>query len=135
MTAKQFKALADQGPPKFSPEFAKLVDNGIVGLVNASIAVRLPVEDQMLFAFQAENFGQKPFAATVNWWLRMRPERRQTMRQILSDLDDAFGEWGLRAGAYEGDEIEEYETMVREAQARVLLYVAKLKVTLPRKDE
>jgi hypothetical protein len=135
MTAKQFKTLSGQSPPKFNPSFTKLVDAGKVGMENASIAARLSVEDQMLFAFQAENFGQKQFAAVVNWWLRMSSERRQVMRQILTDIEDAFNEWGLRAGAYEGDEIEEYETMVREAQARVLSYVARLKVTLPRKDE
>jgi hypothetical protein len=135
MTAKQFKTLSGQSPPKFNPEFTKLVEAGKIGMENASIAARLSVEDQMLFAFQAENFDRKQFAATVNWWLRMRPERRLTMRQILTDLDDAFDRWGMWAGSYVGDEVEEYETMVRDAQVRVLSYVARLKVTLPRKDE
>jgi hypothetical protein len=135
MTAKQFRTLSDQRPPKFNPEFTKLVEAGKIGMENASIAARLSVEDQMLFAFQAENFDRKQFAATVNWWLRMRPERRLTMRQILTDLDDAFDRWGMWAGSYVGDEVEEYETMVRDAQVRVLSYVARLKVTLPRKDE
>jgi hypothetical protein len=121
---------------RFSPEFAKLVDTGTVSLTNASIAVRLPVEDQMLFAFQAENFGQKPFAATVNWWLRLSEDRREAMRQILEDIVDAFDGWDMWTGNKASvEEQDEFHAMVMAAQARVLAHIAKVKLTLRRKDE
>jgi hypothetical protein len=124
MTQKQLQRLREQLPPRFHPKFAELVDKGEISLTNASIAVKLIPEDQLLLAFQAMNFNQRSFAATVNWWLRLTKERRTMIRQIIEDLADAFDGWELWTG---GEEQEEFN----EVRGRVFAFLAGLKVVLP----
>lgn len=137
MTKNQYEKLKERFPNSpYDPKFAALVDKEVIDMTNASIAIQLPVEDQMRFRYHAANFSQRQFASAVAWWKRMSDDRRTLMRQILDDIDCAFEEWdawtGNRATVEEQDD---FQQMVVAARMRVLAFLCGLKVTLPRKDE
>lgn len=136
MTKEQFNRLKKMFPngQKYDPDFAKLVDEGKVTMTNASIAVQLPIEDQMRFRYQAVNFTQRQFASAVNWWKRLSDDRRNVMRQILDDVDWAFEELDAWTGNKAPEEMDQFEQDVLDARMRVLTYISGLKVTLPNKQ-